>query len=636
MDKNEPKTQWKKQKCENFEGRSNIKQKIENYKKIPVFENIYEKKNPVSFNESTHIIEDQDQEQCEIDIATEAEIQKLGSRLDSSHITTASLSQGISDSLAKINNFDNIPYNNPSVINNNMNYVSNDSPTPMPSMSESAKTSSAELKIAIESFMNVIKTFFMRIIGLFSLISQYLQYFILNYHIYYTKFMTSIANGLTGGTATTTELNIFMTETQKLLTLLLVWVFVYNWYYIVFFLDKEYKWTFNADQLKNYSFAYMLLEPSVRVVEIANTCLVTFPSKIKRYLNKEVIFILLILIFWLLTSTNFQSSLIYDFFASLSYLKFFKSAQLQKTPSIVTIFTTIIVVYYGLKHFVTGTMTGYSFDLLRSGGMFGFALGLMVLIVSFCVYMAYLILVNVPLGVIFMFTYLLMYTFFAILIYEGPRCFSMISSISEDISILYMEPEGSVYDEPTYYSIQSWLTWLPSWFYRKMKYICYISLKYIFEIVLILNLLGGISTYATNYKTTSLEKSAIYNINVKPSSGIVRSAFKNLFTWLILINILIIILLSIFITQKRFSKKRCNDNLNVLQSQYRNSENREMFGPNQNLNPTINRETFGLNPNPRETFGLNPNPEILEQNLIANATDYVDALSGGNSTEPVM
>lgn len=633
-------TQWKK-KRENFEGKSSKKPKIENFKNIPLFENIYEK-NPLSFNDTTIIEGYTDQEQCNIDLAMEAEMQNIGSRLDSTHITSETLSQGITDALSKINDFDNMPYNNASIINNGMN-LTVDTSTPIITSSDT-KSSANQIKTAIRSFINVIKIVLTKLFGIFSFINQLIQYSILNYHIYYTQLMTNIASGLTGGTATQGELSIFMNESQRLITILLLWVFVYNWYYVTFFLDIGKKLSFSTDKLeKDYGLLNMLFMPSIKVVYVVNNFLVKFIPEVKEYfkLSKGIIFVLLVIIFWILTATNFQSSLIYDFFASLNYLNFFKSVEFKRGPSIVTIFVSAIVFYYGIKHFIGGLITKYFYEISIAGGGWSFLIGAGLLFISFLLYAAYLLFVNIPLGVVFIFTYLIGYTFFAIIGYEGWDCFYMITAISEDISLLSVEPKGTVCDEINYFTFANF----PKWVYKKIKQGCSFILKYIFEILVISNLLGGISVYISNYKSILSEKKAMYGIG--NSSSVARAAFKNLFTWLILINILIIIIMGIVMNQKikiynsinsKFHKKINVDSATVppadqMQIQMKNTN---QLGRNKYvINPMAGAGSMGLETNPANMSNALSTPVNVLNPVITSANVLNPVITPANVLNPV-
>ena len=564
-------TEWKKSKFikkENFEGK-NVKQKMENIKNIPLFENIYEKgvsdiRPPSDYREP--IVEGYtDKQQCNVDIATEDRMQNVESS-NSPHITKDTLYTGITNTLAQINQLNNPTgsFEESSVINNGMNSTSDSSASPKISINKSDLIAiSNDIKAAILGFFNIIKTFFMSIFGILSLINQYLQYFILNYHIYYKQLMTNIANGLTGGHTTESELYILMNESQKFITVLFLWIFVYNWYYISFYVDVNKRWTFSANYLNKYHLVYMLFSPSVRAVENANYILVDkIPNLMKRMFSKKIIFILLISFFWVLISLNFQSSLIYDFFASLNNLKLFQSSTTKKIPSIITLYVLLTVLFYGIWHYATGSMTFYCLDLFR-GGIFGIFVGAVLLIFTFGLYMAYLVLTNVPLGVVFMCTYFFGYTFFAIVGYEGFNCFTHITGISEEISMIDIQPSLTVYeDNYTYFSffnIKSWFYTIPKRIYNFTKWLSSVIIKFIFEILIILNLLGGIYVYLSNYKSIITEKNKLYGI--VNTSGVARAAFRNLFTWLILINILIIIMLGIAI-QRKIKIIELNDSTN--------------------------------------------------------------------------
>ena len=86
---------------------------------------------------------------------------------------------------------------------------------------------------------NMITNVFLKIGSYLRIIKIQIMLFFLRTNRYVTTLITNIANALTQDTATKEEITTFQDQTQKFITILLTWFFVYNWYYIVFFLEDE-------------------------------------------------------------------------------------------------------------------------------------------------------------------------------------------------------------------------------------------------------------------------------------------------------------------------------------------------------------------------------------------------------------
>ena len=119
------------------------------------------------------------------------------------------------------------------------------------------------------------------------LIKKSIQLFIIEFNKNLQITLTKIANALTNNTATESEINIFQDQTQKFLILIMVWIFVYNWYFVAFYLkDKDnIRYTFNADNLFNYStLLYGMFGPACRVLEKFNGGIITIAKYIQKYI----------------------------------------------------------------------------------------------------------------------------------------------------------------------------------------------------------------------------------------------------------------------------------------------------------------------------------------------------------------
>jgi hypothetical protein len=89
-------------------------------------------------------------------------------------------------------------------------------------------------------------------------------------------------------------------------------------------------------------------------------------------------------------------------------------------------------------------------------------------------------------------------------------------------------------------------------------------------------LINGIRTYKTGYTIPFAEKATVKNIN--SLGGAVSTAFQNLYTWLIIINVLLIILIVVTMKIKY-------DNLNSLIALRKAAEDIKKL----NMNPVIHQ-----------------------------------------------
>ena len=120
-----------------------------------------------------------------------------------------------------------------------------------------------------------------------------------------------------------------------------------------------------------------------------------------------------------------------------------------------------------------------------------------------------------------------------VFVYEGFNCFNIIAGINDtidtikpDLTDAACKPEFEWSKIPRY--IYDWTS----------RMITYASVN-MFEIIIILTLLGGIGVYRKQWTTAAAGK--VGSIFSGPFS--IQESFKHLFTWLILINVLIVILM---------------------------------------------------------------------------------------------
>jgi len=369
------------------------------------------------------------------------------------------------------------------------------------------------------------------------LFKKMVELFILELNDNINTLITKMANALTQNTATTKEITIFKDQTQKILFITTIWMLVYNWYYVMFYLDSGdgIRYTFNVDSIMYYSkWVYAVIGPSMRVVEIFNWLLITGEyspvSLLKKYVPTSMIYVIMFIIFTVLVAADFQSMLFIDFFNALQH-KF--------GLSIMYIFTTAVVAYYALNFFFI--QSGIVQNLLG----WSWLVGAIAIIIALFLYVNLVVSVTIPFGMIFIFAYLVMNSFFGVIYYEGSNALNIYSGISE--SIIPIAPdlsEGNICVESPEWYLQ-WKLW-PTYIWRFLKKSVNYLAAYMFEIMILLTLLGGIGVYSKNFQSALEGKVGISAYN--PSS--VKQAFKQLFTWLILINIVIIVLLIMFAVKK--------------------------------------------------------------------------------------
>ncbi len=386
-------------------------------------------------------------------------------------------------------------------------------------------------KNAISSVATILKLIMKQFISKLTLTYKTLQYFMLNIESYMQQFITSIANGLTNNTATTLEISIFQDQTQKFCSILLVWMFIYNWYYIIFFLDDRdnIRWKFNADLMeKNNPLLYFLFGPSVRVLQWINWLIVDCSSKATKWISKPFIFFIMFFIFSVLVASNYQMTMITDFFNCFDH---------NFGNSIWVIFVILIVGAYTFKYLWDNM---WSTVFIRPS-----IITILIGLILSVLYIIYSITINLPIGVVLLTTYFFFYSFLGIFIYEGFGTFSILPAISEDISFIHADLKaGDICLDPPEFSFSK----IPSYIYKYAKKFIDIISAYMFEIVVLFILLGGIMTYIKNFNTAAMQK---VSFNSTADVGTpVRAAFSQLFTWLILINVIIIILIVLFTVQK--------------------------------------------------------------------------------------
>jgi len=375
-----------------------------------------------------------------------------------------------------------------------------------------------------------------------------IQLFILRINKYIDETLTKIANALTQNTATEKEIIIFKDQSQKLTTMMLVWYFVYNWYYIIFFLEEEDKilYEFDGNKLKDYNtYLYGAFGPAYRVVETFNWSILKFGS-LKKYIPTPVIMILMFFIFFILVSGDFHGSILSNFFNAMRG---------KYNTSILSLLTIFIVGRYSVGWFFGSEERGdieMATMVSKQQTIFSICFFLVLFFISMLMYVMWTVAVNIPLGIFFISTYLTLYTFFGVVFYEGFNAGMVITGITNSIDTLEPDLDGEMCSvENMRFGSYAWWKALPMRIINFFKGVVNYASLNMFEILILLMLLGGIGLYKKEWSSAIKGKVGMGNNEggLLAPNGI-SNIFKQLFVWLVIINILLIIILCMFLYQK--------------------------------------------------------------------------------------
>jgi len=421
--------------------------------------------------------------------------------------------------------------------------------TPAPGTSQTLKYLNASsvttgANTSVSEIASLIQRTVQKLVSYLILAKKSVELFILELNSNITTVITKMSNALTQNTATDAEIQTFQDQTQKFISIMTVWMFVYNWYYVFFYLEPQdgIRHTFNPQALQDYSeFLYGAFGPSAKVVEKFNAGLiwmsdyVKYPhipfTTIKGTTPNALIYIILFCIFTILVSSDFQSTLIIDFFNALRH---------TSGVSVLYLLVLIGISIFGAKYFFFDSGSEKMLYL-------PYFMGIPLYFIVLYMYVIWTSQVSVPLGMIFICGYLVMNCFFSVFYYEGFNAMNIFTGISNNIAPI--GPDLNAGDVCIDYESPSWYMYLRSyplviWHYSKII-INYMT-AYMFEFIVILLLLSGIGTYSATLQSAIQGKVGMGAFN--PSS--IKQAFKQLFTWLILINIIIIILIVMFAVKK--------------------------------------------------------------------------------------
>jgi hypothetical protein len=405
-----------------------------------------------------------------------------------------------------------------------------DSPADQTLMKQQGEDATKEASDALRRIGYIIKLIIDKIIQWTKLGIAKFKLKMYEFVLKYKSMVTEIARALTGYTkdpsgnkiyhVTDTEIKTFSHEIVRFMTILMSWVFLYNWYYVMFFLkpEQQFKLKLN-DWYKNHSMIYAAIGPPLRAVENIDWFILEFLPKI-RYLipSNGIIFFTMSIIFVSLVQKGKQWTIMNDFFSAInkSYSTSFLSALVIGC-----------IVIYGLS-FAGYFASAANFALLKT-----WYTALIWAIVT-VIYLLCIITLGVPLGMLAVCGYIFFYSFFAIILYNGFTIGPVMKAISEqitNISSVNFDTRNMTWSQWAYVTLQKFV-----------KYFLY----FMFEIFILYILIHGLVVYGKGYNIPLAEKATLQN--AFSSAGAFKDSFKHLYTWLIIINVLLIVL--IFVIMK--------------------------------------------------------------------------------------
>ena len=210
----------------------------------------------------------------------------------------------------------------------------------------------------------------------------------------------------------------------------------------------------------------------------------------------------------------------------------------------------------------------------KQQSIFAICFFLVLFIVSFMCYMLWTIAVNIPLAMFFITSYLVIYSFFGVFFYEGLGSFSIMTGISNAIDQLEpdLRPDSCKYNLHAPLFSKLWFEDMVSYLMEKGKTAVNFLTLSMFEILILLMLVGGIGLYRKEWAASTVGK--VSKGFMEPGS--MGETFKQLFFWLIIINVLLIVLVCMFL------HKKWNAFMNIRTSEV----NVSMPSPEINVNPS--------------------------------------------------
>ena len=553
---------------------------IENPKHIPIFENIYMRPQNSSITEGFGNLEgfispgedvfDEIEEEVQKKISdSDFKIQQgWDSSLETKNFASGYVQSQINSTFNDLGDLQDLSIGGISDAVNNLSVqqeldtienIKDNFKLPVGAIKKSIETIIVSIYTLSTIFGNMIKIIGQNI----QLAKLYLQQMIIQFNGILREALEAIARVLTNEKATKKEIDIFQDQTGKFLTMLLIWFFVYNWYYVVFFIQEEddIRYKFNTREMKIMNpLLYGAIGPAFRVIEIFNSSIMKVGNYIQNKLKvwNALIFFVMFWIFFILVNMNFQTSILVNFFNAISG---------QYSFTLITLLAIVVIAYESFTWFwgeqkeqkqdaegnwqpteiPTGNMQMFKLSQGHSSGIMAGGFFMLTLFL-FLFYVFWNVAVNIPAGLLFITTYLFIYTFLSVPFYEGMDAAFIYSNITDSIDLEnndltqeYCKPEND-----RLFTYHWWTYSLPILIKEFGIKIVNRTTLHLFEIIILLILLGGIGIYNKEWTSSLVGKPQLNPL----APGGMTQTFESLFFWLILINVLIIIIVGMFLYNK--------------------------------------------------------------------------------------
>jgi len=535
------------------------RKKIENPKRIPLFDDLYDPfmlDNSVEYEEvgniplqegmdlRTKALSKSEKEMLDSNDRMKDDIKKMKKNADRNlDIAGEKLKKLRQDAKAKIKSLETELKGYGDAAFNYTKDINSEAPPPKSNdkFKEQSKQSTASTKEGITKSINQLsyssKLMFNKLKNTFDLGGEKFKTFMIECKYTYHQFVVNTSQALTRNHATQTEIDTFSSEIIKVLTVLLSWLILYNWYYVMFFLVPREQYKLNLTYYEEHSSVlYGFLGPPLRAVETIDWVLLEVIPKIKEYVRSKVlIFFVMAVIFLHLVRNGYAEHVTNDFFNAI-HSKF--------TPSLLCLSVVLFVVVYcghwwwGAKNYKPDPPVEEPKPWWKQG-----IINTIVWIILFAVYTIIVVMVGTPIGMLAICGFFFFYSFFAIIMYNGFNLASTFTAVAEDISnISEMNKENDENEcDP---AKQTWVSYIYNYIKKTARY----AYMYMFELFMLYILIQGINIYRVGYSIPFAEKATLKNMN--SLGGAVNSAFQHLYTWLIIINTIFIILIIILMKIK--------------------------------------------------------------------------------------
>jgi hypothetical protein len=406
-------------------------------------------------------------------------------------------------------------------------------------------TANRETKATINRAQFIVKLLLSKILKMFKLGSAKFKEQLIHWHYRYRQFVVKSAQAMTQNNASSIEIDVFSDQITKMATVLLSWVILYNWYYLMFFLEPREQYKLNLNYYKeNYSLIYAFLGIPLRGAEMLDYLLLEVIPKYTKMVIKSniVIFFMMAIIFIGLVNGGMAQTITTDFFNSVNG---------SYTGTVFSGFVFGLIIVYGILFWI-----GDFVMIPPIPGVTPIPLPLPVpkwymqsiwlfvpWLISGIIFLITVMILGTPIGVFAICSLIFFYSFFAIIMYNGFNLSSTFTAISESIS--HISDLNAEDDSGKCENVEkSWFMYIKDYLRYGVKYF-YI---FMFELFILYILISGLVTYTTGFTVPFPEKATFKNVNSMGAA--VKTAFTHLYTWLIIINILLILLLVIVIRYK--------------------------------------------------------------------------------------